>query len=104
MEEVREAAADVKLVRPEPTFLPGDESVMVACPEGCVRVKVYFDGNTLERWMRARGWLPTVEEVRARLVCRVCGERPAEVRSVGKLLTTKLATLPGMAPDGRSMQ
>ena len=103
MEKVGEAAADMKVFDGGRSFLPHDESVMVACPEGCVRGKVYFDSNTLARWLTARGKASTIEAVRAYLRCRVCGERPAEIRIVGRLRTTKLAVLPGMAPDGRSM-
>ena len=103
MEEVREAAADMKVLDGSRNFLPDNQSIMVACPEGCVRSKVYFDSNTVGRWLRSRGRPSTMEALRAVLVCRVCGERPSEIRIVGKLNTTKLATLPGMASDGRSM-
>lgn len=74
---------------------------MVACPPGCIRAKVYFDSNALIAWLRQRRRPITCEEVKARLRCAVCAERPAEVRIISKLWTFKLATLPGMPPGGR---
>ena len=105
MEEVGEAAADMRIIAPDRarTFIPNDKSFMVACPPGCVRGKVYFDGNAVVAWLRSRRVIPTVELFTARLVCGVCGEKPAEVRIITQLTRTKLATLPGMSPDGRSM-
>ena len=104
MEKVGQAAANVKLVGPAltRTFIDRDQSLLVACPPGCVRGKTYFDTNTLCAWLHDRGWPATVETLRARLRYRVCGERPAEVRLVTKLWTFRLATLPGMPPSGRS--
>ncbi len=106
MEEVGETAADMKLVEPEreaEALIPSNHSLMVACPPGCVRGKVYFDTNTVANWMRSRRVFPSIEKLKARLVCGICGERPAEIRVISRLTKTKLATLPGMAPDGRSM-
>lgn len=91
------------VAEPTPTFIPRDKSLMVACPPGCVRGKVYFDTDAVSGWMRSRHRLPTIEALYERLICGVCGERPAEVRVITKLLRTKLATLPGMTADGRSM-
>ena len=105
MEKVSQAEADVKVVAREQarTLIPKEMSFMVACPPGCIRGKVYFDGDAVAGWLRSRGVIPTVELFTARLMCGVCGEKPAEVRLITQLTRTKLATLPGMAADGRSM-
>lgn len=61
----------------ERTFIPSNKSLMVACPPGCVRGKVYFDSNAVAAWLRTRRVVPTAELFTARLVCGVRGEKPA---------------------------
>lgn len=95
----------MKIVESDParTFIPGDMSLMAACPPGCVRGKVYFNSSAVAGWLRGRRCSATIEALSARLVCGDCGEKPAEIRVITKLLETRLTTLPGMAKDGRSI-
>lgn len=88
----------MKLVEPEPvrTFIPRDRMLMVGCPEGCVRSKVYFSSNAVVTWLAGRRASPTTEALKARLRYSICGKRPIEVRIIGQLYSTKMATLPGM--------
>ncbi len=83
----------MRVAQSEPSFIPRDASIMVACPPGCIWGKVYFDCNELALSLRGRGWPSTFETVKAKLRCGVCGERPVEVREVTKLWNTKLAKL-----------
>lgn len=105
MEEVGEVEADVRIIASDlkRSFIPSNMTFMVACPPGCVRGKVYFDSNAVAAWLRVRRAIPTIELFTARLVCGICREKPAEVRLITQLTRTRLATLRGMAADGRSM-
>ncbi len=76
MEEVGEAAADMKVAGPPQELMPSNMSLMIACPAGCVRGKVYMDSNTVANWLRSRRLFPSIEVLTTRLLCGVCGERP----------------------------
>lgn len=75
-------------------FIERDASIAVACPDGCVRGSVYFDSNEVAAWLRMSGRESTLEQLGRRLRCSACGKRPATLRHITKLHTTKLASLP----------
>ena len=93
----------MKIVELPQELMPSNMSLMVACPPDCVRGKVYLDSSAVADWLRSKRLFPSIAALKGRLRCGVCGERPAEIRVIDRLTRTKLAVLPGMASDGRSM-